>query len=299
MTVEQIWDEVERFRSIYLTGNLQYLPVDVFTILELDLQFNVIPFPDLFEKYDVDAALLPDFSGIYIDESSYVNLEKGPAWKQKRLRFSVLHELGHFWLHSDIPFDRSYCSFQEWAEWTRSNEGRKYWIEQEANEFAGRLLVPLDTLRTELDRLNERLPNWHPNEETSASVCGSRCPQVWRYVVCHRSPFGSGRTLARILSQKKPGPARVGARSQNRWRVRSGKSIAFRCYGVEMCSRTPLVNDDPLFSALPHKPPMRRAGPCRRGSKVPRAVCWRPSSRNVAYGRRGDAQDYGKTRFAR
>jgi len=57
---------------------------------------------DLFEKYDCDAALMHDFSGIYVDAEAYIIWEKGPRWKQRRLRFSVAHELGHYVLHREI-----------------------------------------------------------------------------------------------------------------------------------------------------------------------------------------------------
>lgn len=53
---ELIWQQVEAFRRQYLVGDLAHLPVDVFTLTEIELQLDIIPFDDLYEKYEVDAA---------------------------------------------------------------------------------------------------------------------------------------------------------------------------------------------------------------------------------------------------
>jgi len=144
---EAVWEKAEAFRDQYLTGELSRLPVDVFTLAELELKLDVIPFHDLAAKFQSEAAISLDFSGLYVDAETYVYLEKGPAWKLKRLRFSVAHELGHYVLHRDKVPPGGFASFQDFADWTQSNGGFKYTFEQEANEFAGRLLVPVDRLQ--------------------------------------------------------------------------------------------------------------------------------------------------------
>ena len=93
---EDVWGRVEDFRREHLHGRPQHLPVDVFSLAELRLRLDIIPFDDLFAKYDSDAAITQDFTGIYVDAEAYVFWEKGPVWKQNRLRFSVAHELGHY-----------------------------------------------------------------------------------------------------------------------------------------------------------------------------------------------------------
>lgn len=147
-----IWEQVEAFRKKYLRGDLAYLPVDVFTLAEIDLKLDIIPFDDLFEKYESDAALMHDFSGIYVDAEAYIVWEKGPRWKQRRLRFSVAHELGHFVLHRKIAAKVKFKNFAEFAAWTKGYHGRQYTLEQAANEFAGRLLVPPARLAAELEK---------------------------------------------------------------------------------------------------------------------------------------------------
>ena len=162
---EEVWDRVESFRQEYLVGDLTHLPVDVFTLAEIELQLDIIPFDDLYEKYERDAALIQDFSGLYVDAEAYIIWEKGPRWKQRRLRFSVAHELGHFILHRDLA--SKFSSYEEFANWTRDYRGQKFTLEQAANEFAGRLLVPVERLRTEFENyanaVQPIVPNWFTN----------------------------------------------------------------------------------------------------------------------------------------
>ena len=114
----------------------------MFTFFEVDLGLDAIPFDDLVAKYRLEAAIKVDFSGIYLDAEQYALMEKGPEWKLNRLRFTVAHELAHYFLHRDLPQAANFASLPDFAKWTESYGGRKYTAEQEANEFAGRLLVP-------------------------------------------------------------------------------------------------------------------------------------------------------------
>jgi hypothetical protein len=67
-----VWAAAEAFRCAYFAGEEDRLPVDVFTVVELKLRLDVIPFDDLAAKYGIEAALQPDFTGIYVDAESYV-----------------------------------------------------------------------------------------------------------------------------------------------------------------------------------------------------------------------------------
>jgi hypothetical protein len=69
---EQVWDQAEVFRRQYLVGELAHLPADALTLAEIDLQLDIIPFDDLYEKYERDAALIQDFSGLYVDAEAYI-----------------------------------------------------------------------------------------------------------------------------------------------------------------------------------------------------------------------------------
>ena len=93
-------------------------------------------------------------------------LFRSPVWKQKRLRFSVAHELGHLALHRAAASTVKFGSFEDFQMWTRN--GDKYELEQAANEFAGRLLVPVDRLRDYFDkfatRCDQEFPHWKANQ---------------------------------------------------------------------------------------------------------------------------------------
>jgi Zn-dependent peptidase ImmA (M78 family) len=140
-----VWKAVEEFRRQYIPE--LHLPVDIFTVVELRLKLDIIPFPALSREYGVDAAVTEDFTGIYIDEESYVLLEKGPEWKQDRLRFSLAHEVGHFVLHQKIAKQLKFKTFADFVGHFNDHNGGRGQLEIEANEFAGRLLVPLGRLK--------------------------------------------------------------------------------------------------------------------------------------------------------
>lgn len=116
------------------------------SFIELDLKLDLIPYDGLFRGFGADAAIAADFTGIYVDEETYDMIDNAPEWKLNRLRFSLAHELGHYFLHRDI-FDaqdlQDDCHF---LDWLNQHDGKKYAIEQEANEFAGRLLVPFGAI---------------------------------------------------------------------------------------------------------------------------------------------------------
>jgi hypothetical protein len=101
--MENIWRKIEELRAHYELLREDHTPIDVFTFLEVDLGLDPIPFDDLLSKYRVEAAIKADFSGIYLDAEQYTLMEKGPEWKLNRLRFTVAHELAHYFLHRDLP----------------------------------------------------------------------------------------------------------------------------------------------------------------------------------------------------
>lgn len=165
----RICEAAETFRRQYLAAQGDRLPVDVFSVVELQLRLDVIPFDDLQARYRIDAALLPDFSGLYVDAESYLFWEKGPVWKQNRLRFTVAHELGHWVLHRDYAAKVKFASFEQFARHFKGEDPSRYWLEQEANEFAGRLLVPLERLQAMFDQFARQIapimPSWLQSED--------------------------------------------------------------------------------------------------------------------------------------
>jgi hypothetical protein len=168
--MENVWDKIEELRGHFEILKEDRTPIDVFTFFEIDIGLDAIPFDDLAAKYRVDAAIKVDFSGIYLDAEQYALMERGPEWKLNRLRFTVAHELAHYFLHRDLPQDSDFKSLHDFALWTANNHGRKYTVEQEANEFAGRLLVPETRLAALFDEFAPEAERLVPNFMTSGPL---------------------------------------------------------------------------------------------------------------------------------
>ena len=105
----------------------------------------------MLDKLDMDAYLRFDLSGIVVDHKCYMEERF-----QNRLRFSFAHEVGHFVLHKGI-YDRLNISTpQEWKDLVLNESNQEYRsFEWQANEFAGRLLVPQQELVREIEEVHE------------------------------------------------------------------------------------------------------------------------------------------------
>lgn len=168
--MEPVWRKIEELRARYEVLREDRTPLDIFTFFEVDLGLNPIPFDNLTAKYRVEAAITADFTGIYLDAEQYALLERGPEWKLNRLRFTVAHELAHYFLHREVPRAAHFASLPDFARWTENYSGRKYTIEQEANEFAGRLLVPDARLKALFDEFAVEAERLLPNFTQSGSL---------------------------------------------------------------------------------------------------------------------------------
>ena len=177
----KVWEAVEAFRRQHLAQAGGTLPVDVFSLVELQLRLDVIPFDDLLAKYRIDAALTQDFTGVYVDAESYVLWERGPVWKQNRLRFTVAHEIGHWVLHRDYAAKIKFSSFDHFARHFKGDDPARYWLEQEANEFAGKLLVPVERLRELFDQFARQIgaimPDWLRSEDLRTKFADQVAPK--------------------------------------------------------------------------------------------------------------------------
>jgi hypothetical protein len=151
ITKEKIWQIAENFRAEFWPENI--LPVDIEAIVEKRLKLNIEPEHDLLSELDIDAYLKVDLSGIIVDYNCYMN-EKFV----NRLRFSFAHELGHFFLHKDIYASFPISDTLGWKEFMENIPDREYgFFEYQANEFAGRALVPRDRLVLELNNCLKRV----------------------------------------------------------------------------------------------------------------------------------------------
>jgi len=148
---EQIWVEVERFRL--LPGVVPYLgpPAETVAIAELALRLNAVRFPGLTCRLKQDAAITADLLDLDIDAEAYDAFEGKNDWVSNRLRFSVAHELGHYFMHAEEIRANRFTSRHEFKAWMGSRL-RPDTPEYQADELAGRLLVPREILLEWYDR---------------------------------------------------------------------------------------------------------------------------------------------------
>lgn len=149
---------VEEFRCPYLTRDgiiqkadnfyIEYwgersLPVDMELIVE-KTGLDIIPFPNL---HKIEAYLKIEAKGIIVNLETYMD----PRY-ERRLRFSFAHEIGHYVLHRDIIDKMRFDDVEEYISFITTCPEKEYRkFEYQANEFAGRLLVPHSRLLEEIN----------------------------------------------------------------------------------------------------------------------------------------------------
>jgi hypothetical protein len=140
---EKAWSEAERIRREHWPSGA--VPVEVEEVL-WGVGLELTPVHSLKQAGDVDALLAGDLTRIIVDAEEYMDDRM-----QNRMRYSIAHERGHFVLHRECYQNIQYSSVDEWIEFVQSIPEDQYgYIEQHAYEFAGRLLVPVERLRSEL-----------------------------------------------------------------------------------------------------------------------------------------------------
>jgi len=127
--IEEIRSIADEFRKKYWHSNS--IPVDIFAILEFELDIEISTIPNLREAGDIDALLLANLKTIVVDQRDFLD-ERA----QTRLRFSIAHEIGHLVLHSNIFSKINYSSLEDWIQFLQKIPDDQYtWIEQHAYEF--------------------------------------------------------------------------------------------------------------------------------------------------------------------
>lgn len=140
----QIWEKADELRSRF--PSCASLPVPVLDLAEFDLGLELVPKARLKQAGDIEALLLGDLKTIAVDRDAFMDPRA-----ENRLRFSVAHELGHLILHRAVYGKLRHRSIEEWMEFLMAIPEAEYnWLESHAYEFAGRLLVPPDSLREAL-----------------------------------------------------------------------------------------------------------------------------------------------------
>ena len=112
------------------------LPIPIEHIVEFGFELDIVPMPGLQSEFDVEAYITNDLSEIRVDRFIF---EK----RLFRYRFSLAHELAHLLIHRDILRALKFSTIAEWKTAMSSIPDEQYkWIEWQAYELAGMLLVP-------------------------------------------------------------------------------------------------------------------------------------------------------------
>lgn len=100
-------------------------------------RLNIITAPGIFRAYGIDGFLADDMTAIYVDE------QIAGGTTLHRYRFTLAHEIGHWYLHEALYSVAQYGSIEEFLQF-RDQLPSKHLVsyEWQANQFAGLILVP-------------------------------------------------------------------------------------------------------------------------------------------------------------
>jgi hypothetical protein len=141
----------DQFRERYCPQN--EIPIDVLALVEFELNLEIRTITGLKEDADVDALLLGDWKTLILDQQQFLDDRF-----TNRLRFSIAHELGHFALHKEVFQSIPRKNADEWISFMLEMPEKEYGLlEFHANEFAGRLLVPIENLKTQFASVLDEL----------------------------------------------------------------------------------------------------------------------------------------------
>lgn len=147
------------------------IPVPIEQIVEFRFGINIVPIPGLQAVHEADAFTSKDLRTIMVDLSV---LESRSPY---RYRFSLAHELAHVVLHREVFAAIHFSTLDEWKRVVMSlPEPDREWLEWQAYNFAGLVLVPREDLRQRLDQAVEKA--------AEAGFDVAEIPDVSRAYVC-------------------------------------------------------------------------------------------------------------------
>lgn len=148
---EEIKKRADEFRKTYWGSD--NVPVDILLIAEEKLKLNIVPIKNFKMQNDIEALLYDGGKSLAVDETEYMDDRF-----LNRIRYSVAHEIAHIVLHKDLYSSFNYSNIEQWIETIDSIPDEEYnWIEQQAYEFAGRLLVPINKLEATLKSIQAKI----------------------------------------------------------------------------------------------------------------------------------------------
>jgi Zn-dependent peptidase ImmA (M78 family) len=127
-------------------------------VSQLLRQFRVrrppVPVDQIAKKLGLLLVQLPaedEISGAIIRKDDRVIIAVNPTHHMNRQRFTIAHELGHYFLHQGL-LEHVDENFR--IAWRNADSSKAVnWPEIEANRFAAELLMPTEFLRSDLDSL--------------------------------------------------------------------------------------------------------------------------------------------------
>lgn len=147
LSYEDVRKEAEQFLSEY--HGTRDLPVPIESIVEFDLRVDVIPVLGLEQEVGVAGFLASDLEHIYVDKQTFEN-------SVERYRFTLAHEVGHYWLHDAFYKQVKIRSIDDFKKAQNAISNGYRWFEFQANSFAGLVLVPVAELRECFDEFSEK-----------------------------------------------------------------------------------------------------------------------------------------------
>jgi len=130
------------------------------TVEELLEQFKLrrppVPVDKIAKKLNLLLVPVPaddEISGAIVRKDGRVVIAVNPAHHINRQRFTIAHELGHYFLHEGLQqhVDQNFR-----VAWRNADSSKAInWIEIQANRFAAELLMPTSFLKNDLDALDK------------------------------------------------------------------------------------------------------------------------------------------------
>lgn len=150
LSYDQLRSAADEFlKRFWPTGDV---PVDVEHIVDVELRLDVVPVPYLLDHSEIDGLLAADRSTIWVDEAAFSN----PRFLY-RYRFTLAHELGHWYLHREIFEAADFDSVGEWKEFiSQISEEDRSWYEWQAYSFGGLILVQEEHLAEHIEAARKR-----------------------------------------------------------------------------------------------------------------------------------------------
>lgn len=142
---------------------LKDIPVAIEEFIENDLKLDIIPIPEFRSRYEVDGFISHDRKSITVSQElmeKYIN----------RYRFTLAHEVGHYFLHKKLFESITFTAIENWKMFIMGINIHQYAkFESQAYDFAGILLVPDNHLYMELANAKKILSDGLENNEKDFS----------------------------------------------------------------------------------------------------------------------------------